>query len=115
MPLFNVNVERTYTARHLVSVLVDAPNEELAQSAAQAALDEGELDPTELPYRDTQESEGYDKADGWEATDAGAADVEALWAGTNGRCRLCDGNHYTTKPCDGATEVHIVDFQDGEG
>lgn len=103
MAKFFVQVERTYTARHVAFVEIEADDLDAAIEAVEAGLPEGEIDPTEGHYDNTHDSEGYDSVDSWSVADDGehrerAAD-EPFWAGGDGRCVRCQGHHYITPPC----------------
>lgn len=72
MAKFRVPVVRTYCARHLGYVEVEAANEDAAREAAEALLDEDSShDPDD--YENTHESEGYDDCGSWKVEDFGRA------------------------------------------
>lgn len=105
MPKFVIQVERTYTARHIGSVEVVADTLDDALEKAEAGLEADELDPTDRFYSNTHDSEGYDSAGSWELSEDGHHELPAdapSWAGLGGGCKVCGDTHYSSNPCVGA-------------
>lgn len=107
MPKFIIQVERTYTARHIGSLEIEAADLEEAKALAAKGLEADEddyLDPTERHYESTEYRNGYDDAEPWEVSDDGHHEQPAdapSWAGLGGGCKVCGGEHHITTPCAG--------------